>query len=87
MAEECSVGRVRLATEDGILPPSYTLFSTASLPHRSHLVLHWLLLPPYHSLPGRTHPIPSNNILPRPKLASSAMLPQESSVGISQYLM
>ena len=61
--------------------PQPTLFSTASLPHPSHLVLHWILLPPYHSLPGRTHPIPSNNILPRPKLASSAMLPQESSVG------
>ena len=37
------------------------------------------LLPPYHILPGRTQPIPSNNILPRPKLDSPAMLPRPTS--------
>ena len=39
-----------------------TLYSAAILPHPSHLVLHWILLPPFQILPGRTHPIPSITI-------------------------
>ena len=37
---------------------------------------YWILLPPYHSLPGRTHPSPSFTSLPRPTLESAAMLPR-----------
>ena len=39
------------------------------------------------SLPGRTHPSPANNSLPRPKLDSSAMLPRPTSSYPASYLL
>ena len=72
--------------------PSYTVFYCH--PTTSYLVLHWILLPSYHILPSRTHPIPnyilsylvlhwtllpSYPVLPHPTLYSTAILPHPTS--------